>query len=90
MRRKRQGRLINVLMKDGAARRVPRELAEELLSKGKAKRFISKTVYKALSLGIEVKNPNTLDKDRKLKNQILALTEKQHKKVAKKKAEAEE
>jgi hypothetical protein len=88
--RSKRGQLINILMKDGTPRRVLRDQAEELLSKGKAKRYISKTVYKALTLGVEVKNPGTRDTDGKLKKQIRDLTEKEHKKDAKKKVEASE
>jgi hypothetical protein len=78
-------------MKDGTPRRLPRVQAEAKLKTGEAKRYISKTVYKALSLGIEVKNPNTRDEKGELKAQIRALTEKKAKREAKKaKEKAEE
>ena len=57
-------------MKDGTARRVPSDQADDLVSSGAAKRFISNTVYKALKLGIEVKNHGTRDEDGALKKRI--------------------
>lgn len=64
------GRLINVLMKDGKARRVPRGKAEDLLDSGRAVRYISNTVYRAMQLGIEVKDHGTKDLNGKLRAKI--------------------
>ena len=78
------------MMKDGTARRVPGNEADELVDSGKAKRFISNTVYRALSLGIEVKDPGTMDTKGALKKLINAAREsessKREKAAAKKKA----
>lgn len=80
----------NVLMKDGTARRVPGNEADALITAGKAKRFISNTVYRAISLGIEVKDPGTMDQNGALKKLIDAAREteksKRAKAAAKKKA----
>jgi hypothetical protein len=51
----------NVLMKDGKARRVPGDVADQLIQSGQAKHFISNTVYRALKHGIEVNDPKTRD-----------------------------
>jgi hypothetical protein len=63
---------INVLLKDGKARRLPRNRAEKLFEQGLAKRYISNTVYKAMKLGITVKDHGTRDMDGALKKQIQA------------------
>ena len=61
---------INVLLKDGKARRLPRNRATKLFEVGLAKRYISNTVYKAMRLGIVVKDHGTRDMDGTLKAQI--------------------
>lgn len=71
---------MNVLMRDGSARRVPRETAEQLLKQGQAKRYISNTVYRALALGIEVKDPGTRDEDGVLRDKIRAAKVREEKK----------
>jgi hypothetical protein len=78
----------NVLMKDGSARRVPGDRAEELISTGQAKHYISHTVYKAMKFGIEVKDPRTRDEDGVLRAQIREARGRSEKK-GKKKEEAE-
>lgn len=60
----------NVLMKDGKARRVPQDRAEELISTGQAKHYISNTVYRAMALGIEVEDPKTRDESGALRGRI--------------------
>jgi hypothetical protein len=72
----RQEALKNVLMNDGTARRLPVSQAETLLEGRQAKRYISNTVYRALKLGIEVKNLNTRDEDGALRERIVAVREK--------------
>ena len=67
---------ISVLMRDGTARRMPRSQAEEFLTNGQAKHYISKTVYRAMKLGIEVKNPKARDADGKLRSQIKSAQQK--------------
>ena len=74
----------NVVMKDGTPRRIPGDVAEDLVSKGKAQ-FISHTIYRALKLGIEVRDLKTRDEDGVLKGKIRAAKEKANKK--RKKAE---
>ena len=61
---------INVLLKDGKARRLPRNRATKLFEQGLAKRYISNTVYKAMKLGITVKDHGTRDMDGTLRKQI--------------------
>ena len=70
----------NVLMKDGKVRRVPGDRAEELIQSGQAKRYVSNTIWRAMKLGIEVKNFATRDGDRKLRDQIEVARDKQSKK----------
>ena len=77
----------NILMKDGSARRLPADQCEQMLDANQAKRFISNTVYRALKLGIEVKNHGTRDDDGSLRKQIQAARAKSESKKAKKKAE---
>lgn len=69
-------RSINVLMKDHSAVRLPRDRAEELLDQGKAIRFISNTIYKAVNCGIAYKDIRNTRDDRAIKAQIIALKEK--------------
>lgn len=57
-------------MKDGTPRRVVVSQADTLVSSGQAKRFISNTIYRALKLGIEVKNLDTRDDKGTLRKQI--------------------
>lgn len=66
----RKTRLINVIMRDGNARRVESHIAERLLKKGEAKHYISNTVYRAMALGIEVKDPKTRDEKGVLRGKI--------------------
>jgi len=75
----RDEKSINVLLKDGKARRLPRNRAEKLFGDSLAKRYISNTVYKALKLGITVKDHGTRDMDGALKAQIQAAKGKQKK-----------
>lgn len=70
----------NVLMRDGSAKRVSEEVAEQLLASGQAKRYISNTVYRAISLGIDVKDPGTRDESGALREQIRAAKERAAKK----------
>jgi hypothetical protein len=81
-------------MKDGSVRRRPADECELLIDKGQAKRYISNTIYRAMSLGIEVKNFNDRDEKGVLRGKIRDLTQKaeakRKKKEAKKKAETEE
>lgn len=65
----KQKRLICVLMKDGTPRRVAIDHADRLLDSGQARRYISRSIYKALRAGIEVKDLNTRN-DVALKAQI--------------------
>ena len=83
MRAAKKERLVGVLMKDGSARRVHLSQAEAMLTKGEAKRYISNTVYRAMALGISVKDPGTRDDGGKLKAQIVAAREKASKKKPK-------
>lgn len=80
-------------MKDGTARRLPADEAQALITANKAKRFISNTVYRALKLGIEVKDPGTMDTKGVLKQKINAAREsektKRQKAAAKKKKKEE-
>jgi len=75
-------------MKDGTARRVPGDRAEDLIDSGQAKHFISNTVFRALKLGIEVTDPKTRDEKGVLRSKIRDARERQQKR-SKKKAEAE-
>lgn len=83
----------NVLMKDGTAKRLPFDQCEELLSSNRARRFISNTVYRAMKLGIEVKDHGTRDDDGHLATLIKAARTKaetkKHKAETKKKAKEE-
>lgn len=83
--------LKNVLMKDGKARRVPTDRADELIESGQAKRFISNTIYRAMKLGIEITNFNDRDEKGKLKERIQAARNKvsEKQKNTKKDGEAE-
>jgi len=74
-------------MNDGSVRRVPTNQAQTLVDGQKAKRFISNTVYKALKLGIEVKNLSTRDEKGALKARIQDARAKKAT-TAEKKAEA--
>jgi len=75
-------------MKDGSARRVPGDVAEQLIDSGQAKHYISNTVYRALKLGIEVTDPKTRDEKSVLRDKIRGVRERQQKKD-KKKSETE-
>ena len=87
----RDERSINVLLKDGKARRLPRNRAEKLFEQGLAKQYISHTVFKAMKLGIEVKDPNTRDDDGSLRKQIQAAKARlETRKKGKKKTEQSE
>jgi len=57
-------------MRDGSARRVPGDRAEELIESGQAKHYISNTVYRALKLKIEVTDPKTRDEKGTLRSKI--------------------
>jgi hypothetical protein len=71
-------------MKDGTSRKIPRDRAEELLKSGEVKRYISGTIYRAMQLGIEVKNFSDRDESGKLRAQIRAIREKADQERAKK------
>jgi len=76
VRKQEQNRFAkNVLMNDGTPRRLPADECVRLVNGGQAKRFISNTVYKALKLGIEVKDPGTRDGQGVLRSQIAAARE---------------
>jgi len=82
----------NVLMKDGKARRVPADRAQELIDSGKAKRYISNTIYRAMKLGIDIKDFNNRDEDGRLRARIRDLrdqNESKRKKAEKAKKRAE-
>lgn len=63
-------------MRDGTARRLPVDQCEELLDSNKARRFISNTIYRAMKLGIEVKDFGTRDDKGELAAQIKAARSK--------------
>ena len=73
----------NVLMKDGSVRRQPAPECEVMLAKGQAKRYISNTLYRAVRLGIEVKNFDDRDEKGALKGRIRAATDKANAATAK-------
>lgn len=75
-------------MKDGTARRLPVDRAEALIASGKAKHYISNTVFRALSLGLDVADPKTRDEKGHLRAKIRDARERSSKK-AQKKAEKE-
>ncbi len=79
----------NVLMKDGTVRRRPSDQCEHLLETGKAKRYISNTVYRAVSLGIEVKDFGDRDEKGHLKSKVRAATSKANARKDKKRAKEE-
>ena len=85
---------MNVLMKDGSAKRLPADECDRLVDSGQAKRFISNTVYKAIKLGIEVKDPSTRDEKGELRKLIAAArgseTAKRQKSEAKKREKQKE
>lgn len=66
---------VPVLLNNGTVEKLPRPKAQELIDSGLAKRFVSHTIYRAMKLGIEVKNFNTRDEDGKLRAQIRKLRE---------------
>ena len=59
-------------MNDGSVRRVPGDLADELVDSHQAKRFVSNTIYRAVKLGIEVKNFGDRDVDGSLRERVKA------------------
>ena len=61
----------NVLLSSGRTQRIPLDRAEALLASGAAKRFVSNTIHRAMSLGIEVKDFDTRDEVGKLKARIV-------------------
>ena len=65
----------NILMKDGKARRVPGDVAEQLIESGQAKHYISNTVYRAMKFGIDVPDPKTRDEKGVLRTKIQAARE---------------
>ncbi len=67
-RKKRDTRC--VLMRDGSPKRVPPETAKRLIESGQARQYISKTVFRALELGLDVEDPSTLDEDGLLRERI--------------------
>ena len=73
----------NVLMNDGKGRRVPADQCEALLASGQAKHYISNTVYRALKLGIEVKNPKTRDEKGELRRRYREARKVKHKRQEK-------
>lgn len=76
-------RCVNVLLKNGMGRRIPRPRAEQLIDSGQAKHYISNTVYRAMKLGIEVKDPKTRDPDGELRTKIREVKAKLEKKKSK-------
>ena len=84
----------NVLMRDGTVRRMPNEEAEKAVYGGRAKRFVSNTVYRAMKLGIEVKDPGTRDPKGELRAKVKDARAKakasQHKAEEKKKKREKE
>lgn len=85
----RPERHICVVMKDNTPRRVALKQAETLLSEGSARRYISRSIYKALMLGITVKDFNI--KGNYLRDQIKAANAKLQKiKVSEKKSQGSE
>jgi hypothetical protein len=83
---------VNVLLKSGKGRRLPRDRAEQLIDSGQARHYISNTVYRAMVLGIEVEDPKTRDPDGELRAKIREAKAKLEKKKSKadKKREKEE
>jgi hypothetical protein len=79
-------------MRDGKAKRVPGNVADELIASGQAQHFISNTVFRAMKLGIEVKDPKTRDMKGELRAKISEARAKLDKKRSKadKKHEEEE
>jgi hypothetical protein len=75
-------------MKDGTVRRRPSDQCEHLLETGKAKRYISNTIYRAVSLGIEVKDFGDRDEKGALKKRIRAASVKAKSRREKQKQEA--
>lgn len=67
---------IAILMKDGSARKIPRNQSEELLRTGEARRYISKTAYRALQLGLTIKNFDSHDESLRLREAMRKLKEK--------------
>jgi len=84
----RKQSLKSVLMKDGSARRIPGDVAEQLIASGQAKHYISNTVFRALKLGVKVTDPKTRDEKGILRDKIRGIRERQQKKN-KKESEAE-
>lgn len=78
----------NVLMKDGTVRRRPSDQCEHLLATGEAKRYISNTIYRAVSSGIEVKDFGDRDEKGALKKRIRAASAKAKSHKEKQKQEA--
>lgn len=81
-------------MFDGTVRRLPLNQCEAFLETKQARRFISNTIYRAMKLGIEVRDFNTRDDDGSLKKRIREASEKKtaaaHKAEQKKKKKEEE
>ena len=84
--------LVSVLLKSGKAKRVSRDSAEQLINSGEANRYISKTIFRALRAGVEVKKLGTRDDDGRLREATRSLTAKSAKAdaAAKKKAKEKE
>ena len=79
----RDKRLINVLLKNGKPKRITRDMAAKMIKAGEARRYISNTVYRALALGIKVKDPSTRDSNGKLKRKIIEARKKEKKETSK-------
>ena len=75
-----------LLMKDGTVRKVPEDQCDHMISSGQAKRYVSRTIYKAVQLGIEVKNFGDRDDKGTLRMKIAAARESE--KAKRQKAEA--
>jgi hypothetical protein len=80
VRHSKNGNTRNVLMRDGSVRRVGRETAELLISNGQGVQYVSNTVFRAISLGLEVEDPSTRDEDGALLEQVRAAHERSLKK----------
>ena len=70
---------IPVLMRDNTSCKLPRDRVDALIAKGDVKRRISNTIYRAMQLGIEVKNFDDRDESGKLRAQIRAARDKKDK-----------
>jgi hypothetical protein len=66
-----------VLLRDGSARRVPCDTAEQMIKSGQAKQYISNTVFRAIELGVDVDDPSTSDQDGSLRDKVRGAHERE-------------